>query len=494
MGSGKSLLTEILANITRPGIKFHGIFKRSQACKLIEFRSQDPRLAALATDHVRSLLPKPSSQGFEEFSADLKRIWGLEFSRIKNLRFRDLSFSEKMRVLSARSLSINADLLIIDGFGEQMEPRSRRLLKEQLALKQNAGTALIITARRPLGSGLQPTKTSILKISDESSEEVLPLMASPSLRKEPLAKQNVLLEVDRLRIQQGTRKLWPRRPAARPVNGASLYLRHGETVAILGPSGAGKSQLLEAIAGLHRPLSGRIILDGRDVTFARGRRLQRLREAVQIVFQEASAVLEQDRTVRDILEEALKLSGQKQPNMVRELERIGLPAELADSWADQLSPGEAQLVDLCRRLILKPQILLIDEPRVAGIDVDGGLLLGVLQSFLNSHGSILLATSDPNVAQSADRVGILMGGRIVELGSSKRVLESPSHPASRAFLKGAMLPLLDPREHQAGCSYADFCERQEFPRCKEKEPALAPHPTRREAVGRQRVACFHPVD
>jgi peptide/nickel transport system ATP-binding protein len=302
------------------------------------------------------------------------------------------------------------------------------------------------------------------------------------------------LEVDRLRIKKGARSIFPRKAAARPVNGASLYLRHYETFAILGPSGSGKSKLLESIAGLHRPLSGRILLNGHDVTFARGRRLKRLRQTVQIVFQEASAVLDKDRKVHEILSESLKIAGQKNIVLDLELERLGLPSELANAWADQLSPGEAQLVDVCRRLILKPELLIIDEPRVAGIDVDGGLLFGVLRSFLSAKRSVLIATSDPSVARSADRVGILLGGRIIEFGSSRRVLETPSHPATRAFLRGERLPLIDPRAHPTGCTYANFCDKQEFPRCQEKEPALAPHPSRAQQGSRQRVACFHPLD
>jgi ABC-type glutathione transport system ATPase component len=280
-----------------------------------------------------------------------------------------------------------------------------------------------------------------------------------------------------------------------------LYLRHGECLALLGASGSGKTTLLEAMAGVVRPSAGRVRLQGTTIIDAR-RASERRFHTIQLVFQDASQVLEGGLTVREHLTRAIALRGRPKlwgpteatPPPEEWMDRVGLPRSLLGAPADWLSAGEAQRVDLARSLVMDPDVILFDAPRVGGVDDDAGELMSLMLAHKERGKSFVVATSDPATARLvADRVAVLVAGRVVELGPAADLLDAPVHPATRALLAGA-LGQSDPRQPFRGCPHVATCPYRELPQCDEQEPALGPIPGRPStAQGRHRVACYHPL-
>ena len=464
---------------------------------------QDTRLCVLPTDDVWMVLSlnpwalrSQRSMGWrwklsehEERAHRLMRQLRLDPERIALLRFRSLCTSERRRVLLCAVLLTNPELLLFDGWDEMMDARDRKAIAAVLDERMAEGMAVLASSRRTPLADFPGSSVHHL-----GSEEAPGATALPLIRKSNSATthEHPLLEINRLTISLGSASLFRRRPAATVIDGASLFVRHGESLVLLGPSGSGKTTLLHAIAGLHTPSHGTIRVANQDVTHARGARARRLRKSVQVIFQNASAVLDGPRTVKSHLEEARGLMAQKSEATAQWLDKLGLAPRLLGAPADQLSISESQRIDLARSLVLNPRLVLFDAPQGSGANADGGLLAGVIHAQKAEGKAFLIATSDPEIAQSlADRVAILHAGRVIELGTREEVLKRPAHPASQALIFGTdKLEPSNPNAPHTGCPYVGQCPRRELPLCDEKEPMLAPLGS---SSGGHRVACFHPV-
>jgi putative ABC transport system ATP-binding protein len=192
-----------------------------------------------------------------------------------------------------------------------------------------------------------------------------------------------------------------------------LTFARGTFTAIMGPSGSGKSTFLACVAGLDRPTSGRVLLDGVDVTnWDEGRRTRMRRDRIGFVFQDYSLI--PYLTAAENVALPARLAGRtSDPRAVRAaLARVGL-AEHAGHLPDALSGGEQQRVALARALHGQPAVLLADEPTGALDTVNAREVLRLLRAAVNDLGqTTVMVTHDPVAASTADAVVFLVDGRV----------------------------------------------------------------------------------
>jgi ABC-type dipeptide/oligopeptide/nickel transport system ATPase subunit len=235
---------------------------------------------------------------------------------------------------------------------------------------------------------------------------------------------------------QDLRKSFDLSPRA-VLNGVSLTIHAGETVALVGRSGAGKSTLARCVVGLESQESGEILIDGRRFD-PRERSRRRL---VQMVWQDPVPSLSPYLTVAESIREPLDAFSINQPswreNRVRELlQYVGLAPELASRRPHQLSGGECQRIVLARALAPDPRLLILDEPLSALDPPTQADIVPVLQSVTReaSRAVLLISHDLTAIRKLATRVSLLHEGRVVEDVPSDRFLSDPEHPASREFL------------------------------------------------------------
>ncbi|MGH7369790.1 MAG: ABC transporter ATP-binding protein [Candidatus Methylomirabilaceae bacterium] len=203
------------------------------------------------------------------------------------------------------------------------------------------------------------------------------------------------------------------------VEGVSLALSGGEFLALVGPSGCGKTTLLNLLAGIDRPTSGEVWLDGERLDLMSDDRLSRLRRTrIGIVYQFFNLL--PTLTARENVALPLLLDGVPEPDiMVRvfqQLERVGV-SHRADHWPHELSGGEQQRVAIARALVADPRVVLADEPTGNLDSVAGGAVLDLLQGLHRDHRhTIILATHSPQAAGRANRIVSLRDGRIDRIG------------------------------------------------------------------------------
>ena len=227
------------------------------------------------------------------------------------------------------------------------------------------------------------------------------------------------------------------RPATTALEPLDLEVAAGEIVGIVGESGSGKSTLARLLVGLERPSSGRIVLDGVDITGAHD---ARRRAALQMVFQNPQSALNPRRTVAELLTQAMEVTATpaalRRVRAAELLGAIGLSAELAGRYPFQLSGGQRQRVNIGRALCVAPRILLADEI-VSGLDVSvQAQLLNLLLQLRSDTGlAIVLISHDLSVVRYlCDRVLVLQRGRLMEAADAARLFAEPASAYTRALL------------------------------------------------------------
>ena len=253
-----------------------------------------------------------------------------------------------------------------------------------------------------------------------------------------------LLDVAELRVGFPATIGW-----THPVDGVSLRVGRGETLALVGASGSGKSLTALAIMGLlprpGRILSGSIRFDGENLATAPERRLREVRgRSIGMVFQDPLASLNPVRTIGDQLVETIRAhlpmgAGEACREAARLLEAVGLPDAAArlHAWPHQLSGGQRQRALIAIALAGRPGLLIADEPTSA-LDVTiQAEILDLLGQLRRDQGlAMLLITHDLAVAATqADRVAVMQAGQIVETGAVHEVLHHPAHRYTAALLE-----------------------------------------------------------
>lgn len=234
------------------------------------------------------------------------------------------------------------------------------------------------------------------------------------------------------------RKLFERSQVVRALDGASLTIERGESVAIVGESGSGKTTLIRQLLGLSKPTTGTVRFAGREVN-ARSGDLGWLRRRTGLVFQDPYSSFNPRRTIEQSVSESLEGAGVAGDHgaMVRAvLERVGLPASAATRYPDAFSGGQRQRIAVARAIVHGPELLVGDEP-VSALDVlVRARVLGLLAELREEFGLTLVTiTHDLGIVpQLAERTVVMQGGKIVEDGPTAELLEAPTHPYTRELV------------------------------------------------------------
>ena len=235
------------------------------------------------------------------------------------------------------------------------------------------------------------------------------------------------------------------------VDGMNLTMRKGEVVGLVGESGSGKSTLGRALLGLVPATRGSITFQGKDIAKMSRRELRRIRQDVQMVFQDPNAALNPAMTIEQAVGDPLRIHGvksaeERRAQVIDALERVGLsPVELfLSKYPRDLSGGQKQRVVLARAIIMVPTVLVADEP-IAMLDMS--VRAKILQLMLDLRKQLDLTyvyiTHDLASAKFfCERIAIMYLGRIVEIGDTAEIFKNPKHPYTRALL--AAIPDPDP--------------------------------------------------
>ncbi len=269
---------------------------------------------------------------------------------------------------------------------------------------------------------------------------------------------DTILQVKDLTKVYRIRKGLFRREPFYALKGVTLSLRRGEVLGVVGESGSGKTTLGKVILRLERPTSGSVLFEGKDI-FSLGKEYTR---EVSVVFQDPRNSLNPRMRVKEIVEEPLLVHGERdRSKKVREaLERVALDPSLMERKPDDLSGGQRQRVAIARAIVLRPRIIVADEP-TASLDVSvQHEVLKLFRSLKEEGIAFIFITHDIRVIDKiADRVVVIYGGRIMEVGEKDEILRKPLHPYTRFLLSN--VPVRHPRERKP----ADFQEIEyEVPR------------------------------
>ncbi len=292
------------------------------------------------------------------------------------------------------------------------------------------------------------------------------------------------------------------------VSGVSLGVRRGETLGLVGESGCGKSTLGRAVLQLTRSTGGEIRFDGHSLTAMRGETLRKMRQRVQLIFQDPIASLNPRRRTGDIIAEPLIVAGvrsraERDRRVRAVMEAVGLdPDTVMNRLPSEFSGGQCQRISIARALVLEPEFIVCDEP-VSALDVSiRAQILNLLEDMKNRYGlTLLFIAHDLAVVRAvSDRVAVMYLGRLCEVAPTDALFVRPAHPYSRLLLDAIPMPDPDIRPIEgvavgeppspiappSGCRFRTRCPRADAI-CASEMPEL------RLLAPEQYVACHHPL-
>ncbi|HZO75294.1 MAG TPA: dipeptide ABC transporter ATP-binding protein [Ktedonobacteraceae bacterium] len=293
----------------------------------------------------------------------------------------------------------------------------------------------------------------------------------------------------------------------RAVDGVSFSIERGQTLGLVGESGSGKTTIGRTIVRLYKPTSGEILFDNEDLAKLSGEPLRKMRQRVQMVFQDPYASLNPRFTIGSLISEPMAIykmgSGQEIRDRTVELLRVvGLRPEYIDRYPHEFSGGQRQRIAVARALSINPEFIIADEP-VSALDVSvRAQVLNLLQRLQGQFNlTYLFVSHDLSVVRHvADRIAVMYLGKIVELSDRDELYAAPKHPYTKALLSAVPIPdpaiekkrqriilagdLPSPINIPTGCRFHTRCPMAQSI-CREVEPVFE------AKEGRQHYAACH---
>jgi oligopeptide/dipeptide ABC transporter ATP-binding protein len=283
----------------------------------------------------------------------------------------------------------------------------------------------------------------------------------------------------------------------RAVDGVNFTVQRGETLGLVGESGCGKSTTGRAILRLIPATGGHVSFDGMDLLKIpeRGAEMRRLRQRMQMVFQDPFASLSPRLTVSKIVGEPLEIHGigkdraEREARVAELLESVGIPPSAAHRYPHEFSGGQRQRIGIARSLALNPEFIVLDEP-VSALDISvRAQVVNLLADLQERHGiAYLFIGHDLSlIRHAAHRVAVMYLGRIVEIAPATALYADPRHPYTRSLFESAPIPDPARRRERAplegdppspvnlpsGCCFRTRCPYAQ-PICAEQDPPLTP--------------------
>ena len=314
-------------------------------------------------------------------------------------------------------------------------------------------------------------------------------------------KAKVLLEVDHLTKYFNT----PRGPL-HAVDGVSFTIEQGKTLGIVGESGCGKSTTGRAIIKLLEPTSGRILVDGEDITNYSRSRMRKKRTEMTMIFQDPFSSLDPRQSVMQLISEPIRehhLLHSKEQIAARTLElmdTVGLARRFVNSYPHELDGGRRQRIGIARALAVNPKLVVCDEP-VSALDVSiQAQILNLLKQLQKEIGlTYIFITHDLSVVRYfSDDIAVMYLGQMVEKANSDDLFKSPMHPYTQALLSAIPIPVVGGEKKERKLIRGEITSPVNLPdqcrflkRCDacEKKCESSPNPELREVAPGHFVAC-----
>ncbi|AWB66349.1 ABC transporter ATP-binding protein [Saccharobesus litoralis] len=299
---------------------------------------------------------------------------------------------------------------------------------------------------------LDKNQHTLSTVSDAATNTEQEPVVSAKKEKSTSDTQQAILDVQDIKVHfaitQKNAWPWSKPEILKAVDGISFQVYPGETLGIVGESGSGKSTLARAIIGLVKPTAGKVIWQGKDLSQLDKQAWQHERSNIQMIFQDPLGSLNPRMTVGDIVAEPLKthfpeLSKTERKQQVQAImTKVGLSPNLINRYPHEFSGGQCQRIGIARALILKPKLIICDEP-VSALDVSiQAQVINLLQELQQELGlSLIFIAHDLAVVKHiSDRVLVMYKGNKMEMESADTLYDNPQHPYTQALLSAVPIP------------------------------------------------------
>ncbi len=256
--------------------------------------------------------------------------------------------------------------------------------------------------------------------------------------------------LEQLKFKSG--KIVRQKTEVKAVNGISLEIKKGETLAVVGESGCGKSTLARTVIGLYPPTSGQVLYKGQRIDNLSSTQMLPYRQQMQMIFQDPYASLNPRKSVRQTLEEPIRFHMSKmnrkevEERLASVMEQVGVNPGWKDRFPHEFSGGQRQRIAIARSLVVDPEFIIADEP-VSALDVSiQAQILNLLMDAQEERGlTYLFITHDLSVVRHiAARVAVMYLGTLCELSTTSELYQNPRHPYTQALLSA--IPAIDGRK------------------------------------------------